>query len=238
MISRRCTLAVFGALALLVPTAVADQESGARPGVTADQAMPSLKQLIVDQLAETVGLRAADGVQIQDATFSRGIVSLKGSVSSAKQAEQVVQAVEKLRAELESTLDIKIKSIDGTGLVVSAGVASDREKSGGSGDALPATSATHSAMTFSGYTVPVDSCSTRIFYHAPAGHAYYWPTPRTYCYSYSNCGYWYYSPVSYVNPWCQSSIHPTYYGPSWTCYEGWPNYYWPSYTPYYQGWWR
>jgi hypothetical protein len=106
---------------LAVPFAAAGQEPLAPQLVaesSAAQPLPTLRGLIVQRLDQTKGLRSEDGVQLKEAVFSRGEIRLTGTVASTEQRERVARAVEAMRGELESTLDLKIKSVDVSGLVV------------------------------------------------------------------------------------------------------------------------
>jgi hypothetical protein len=111
-----CALAA-AALLLCVSYALAQP---APPGAdtSGDETSPALLKLIQQRLAGVTGLRPADGVQLQETKFFRGTVRVRGTVTTAEQRDAVRREIEALRPQLEMMADVRIATIDVSGLQV------------------------------------------------------------------------------------------------------------------------
>jgi hypothetical protein len=89
---------------------------GQAPGLLPETAeppadLPTLRGVIAGHLQTVPGLRPADGVRVEDVTFSEGVITLRGTVASAEQRERVLREVEGLRRTIERTLDVRVRSV-------------------------------------------------------------------------------------------------------------------------------
>jgi hypothetical protein len=71
----------------------------------------TLRSIITSRLQAVPGLGVAEGVQLDEATFAEGVITLRGTVSSAEQRDRVLKEVEALRRTIEQTLDFKVRSV-------------------------------------------------------------------------------------------------------------------------------
>jgi hypothetical protein len=74
--------------------------------------------MIRKHLADTSGLRPADGVSIEESKFFRGSVRIRGRVVSESQRDALRRALESIRSRLEMEVDVKITNFDFSGLRV------------------------------------------------------------------------------------------------------------------------
>jgi hypothetical protein len=111
-----CALAAAAVL-LCVSYALAQP---APPGAdtSGDETSPALLKLIQQRLAGVSGLRPADGVQLQETKFFRGTVRVRGTVTTAEQRDAVRREIEALRPQLEMMADVRIATIDVSGLQI------------------------------------------------------------------------------------------------------------------------
>jgi hypothetical protein len=79
---------------------------------------PTLLGLVTARLGMVAELRPALGVRITAATFSRGVVRIVGTVTSEAQLERLKREVEALRPRMRSELDLRVTSIDLSGVTV------------------------------------------------------------------------------------------------------------------------
>jgi hypothetical protein len=85
--------------------------------------VPTLLGLIKARLSRFEGLRPAAGVRITNATFSRGVIRIFGTVANAEQRERVRRAIAAIQKEIGATLDFNVKVVDVSELKVVGGPA-------------------------------------------------------------------------------------------------------------------
>jgi hypothetical protein len=115
----------FWPTALLAVVLVASLRAGEGKGSDEE---PTLLGLIRKRLEKVPELQRTKGVQIEKAAYSRGVIRITGSVKTYQQRDRVLREVEAMRRDIESTLDIKIKEIDVSGLAGPARPGSEKEK--------------------------------------------------------------------------------------------------------------
>jgi hypothetical protein len=94
--------------ALLAVLLVAPVRAGKESG---DEEI-TLPDLIKKNLEKIPELHPDKGVKIDSATFSRGVIKIVGAVKTVEQREQLEKALETMRPEIQSTLDIKVRAFD------------------------------------------------------------------------------------------------------------------------------
>jgi hypothetical protein len=115
----RLALPLLGiACALVVPALAQVQPPEAPP--SGDQTSPALLEMIRQHLAQTSGLRPADGVRIDESRFYRGDVRIRGTLRAESQRAALRRELESIRTRLEMAVDVKITMFDLTGLRISA----------------------------------------------------------------------------------------------------------------------
>jgi hypothetical protein len=105
---RFCSAALLAAL--MIASLRAEQA-----GEEKDQP-PTLLDLIRKRLDKIPELQPDKGVRIEQATYSRGVVRLIGAVKTVGQRKRIAQEVLALRPVLQSTLDLRVREIDVSGL--------------------------------------------------------------------------------------------------------------------------
>jgi hypothetical protein len=74
--------------------------------------------MIRKHLADTSGLRPADGVRIEESKFFRGSVRIRGSIVSESLRDALRRALDSIRSRLEMEVDVRITNFDFSGLRV------------------------------------------------------------------------------------------------------------------------
>jgi hypothetical protein len=106
---------------LLILVIGASSAQQAPPADTGDKTTPLLLKLVRERLASSTDLRPDDGVRIESLKLARGVLSLSGTVRTADQREKVRAHIQQGRRDIEDVADVKIQSIDVSGLQVTPG---------------------------------------------------------------------------------------------------------------------
>lgn len=142
-------MSLLAFVACSLPALAAQQQPPAKAG-------PTLVDLIRKELSTNPGLQPSAGVQIEGATQTNGVITLTGKIGQESQREQIKAAIQKIKTEIQNTLDFKVTDIDLTGLVVS-----------GAQPKLPQTGNDVPAIRVDCPTVRYYDCPTVRYYDCP-----------------------------------------------------------------------
>ncbi len=115
----------FWPAALLAVVLVASLRADEGKG---DENEPTLLGLIRKRLEKIPELQPDKGVRVAKASYSRGVIRITGTVKSSEQRDRILREVEAMRREIESTLDLKVREIDVSGLAGAVGPRPEKEK--------------------------------------------------------------------------------------------------------------
>jgi hypothetical protein len=104
------------AIVVLAGSAAIGQPPQPPTDPSGDQTSPALLDLIRQHLAGVPNLRPSDGVRIEESKFFRGVIRFRGTIASADQRDALRREIESIRASLERSVDVRISTIDLSGV--------------------------------------------------------------------------------------------------------------------------
>jgi hypothetical protein len=160
---------------------------------TGQEQEPTLLGLIRKRLGKIPELQPGKGVRIEKAVYSRGVIRITGSVKTRAQRERIRREVTAMIREIESTLDLRVKEIDLSGVSGPSEEGPDKEKEQ---PKLPA---------------PTDPGKPRDEKPAEGGHVVWSVVVWDSCWAYPPPVVWYYPPCDpcwYCPPYAPAVVYP------------------------------